>query len=66
MGNLSRRTAPATALLLLASCLSVSFDGRADRAYRAGDLEEAARAYQQVLDRSPGVPARRALSTAWP
>lgn len=42
------------AALLLAACVSVSFETRADRAYRAGDLEEAARAYRQVLDRSPG------------
>jgi chromosome segregation ATPase len=39
------------ATLLLASCVSVSFHTRADRAYRAGDLEEAARAYGEVLDR---------------
>ncbi|MHC4816232.1 MAG: tetratricopeptide repeat protein [Planctomycetota bacterium] len=40
--------------MLLASCVSVSFETRADRAYRAGDLEEAARVYEQVLDRSAG------------
>ncbi len=40
--------------LLLASCVSVSFDTRADRAYRAGDLEEAALAYEEVLGRGTG------------
>ena len=43
-----------TGTLLLAACVSVSFDTRADRAYRAGELEEAAGAYRQVLDRSAG------------
>ena len=42
--------------LLLASCVSVSFDGRADRAYRSGDLEAAARAYRQVVERAAGGP----------
>ena len=53
------RTLPLRALsgaLLLASCVSVSFETRADRAYRAGDLKAAARAYRQVLDRSTGGP----------
>lgn len=40
--------------LLLAACVSVSFESRADRAYRAGDLEEAASAYQEVIDSSTG------------
>ena len=40
--------------LLLTACVSVSFETRADRAYRAGDLEAAAHAYRQVLDGSPG------------
>lgn len=40
--------------LLLAACVSVSFDTRADRAYRAGDLDEAARAYREVVDRAGG------------
>ena len=48
MGWLAR--AAAGTMLLLAACVSVSFDSRADRSYRAGDLEEAASAYQQVLD----------------
>ena len=52
MGELPLRALSAT--LFLASCVSVSFDTRADRAYRAGNLEEAARAYHQVLDRHPG------------
>lgn len=39
---------------LLVSCVSLSFDTRADRAYRAGDMEEAAHAYQEVLDTSTG------------
>jgi TolA-binding protein len=43
-----------TATLLLSACVSVSFDTRADRAYRAGDLAEAALAYQEVLDQSAG------------
>ena len=43
--------------LLLAACVSVSFDTRADRAYRAGDLEEAARAYELVIERGSGGPA---------
>ncbi len=42
------------AILLLASCVSVSFDTHADRAYRAGDLEEAARAYEEILGQSTG------------
>lgn len=41
-------------VLLLAGCVSVSFETYADRAYRAGDLEEAASGYRQVLDRSAG------------
>jgi len=44
------------ATLLLASCVSVSFDNRADRAYRDGELEEAAEAYEEVLSRSTGGP----------
>ena len=40
--------------LLLSACVSVSFDTRADRAYRAGDMEEAALAYREVLERSTG------------
>ncbi len=51
------RQVPLQALIgavLCAACVSVSFDTRADRAYRAGDLEEAARAYRQVLDRATG------------
>ena len=43
--------------LLLAACVSVSFDTRADRAYRAGDLEEAARAYELVIERGSGGPS---------
>ena len=42
------------ATLLLTACVSVSFDSGADRAYRAGDMEEAARGYAEVLDRSTG------------
>ena len=42
--------------LLLAACVSVSFDSRADRAYRAGDLEEAAIAYREDLEQSFGGP----------
>jgi chromosome segregation ATPase len=42
-----------SATLLLAACVSVSFDTRADRAYRAGELEEAADAYRQLLEGSP-------------
>lgn len=40
--------------LLLVACVSVSYETRADRAYRAGELEEAARAYERVLDRDAG------------
>ncbi len=40
--------------MLLSACVSVSFETRADRAYRTGDFEEAARAYRQILDDSPG------------
>jgi chromosome segregation ATPase len=40
--------------VLFTACVSVSFETRADRAYRAGDLDEAARAYQQVLERTAG------------
>ena len=42
--------------LLLSACVSVSFDTRADRAYRAGDLEEAARAYRRLVDDGAGGP----------
>lgn len=49
MGSRLLRSLGAT--LLLASCVSVAFDGRADRAYRDGDLEEAARLYREDLDR---------------
>ena len=40
--------------LLLTACVSVSFDTRADRAYRTGDLEEAARAYERIVAQGSG------------
>ena len=48
---LLRALAPA---LLLAACVSVSLETFADRAYRAGDLEAAARAYREDIDKSFG------------
>ena len=54
MGRLA--SAALGGVLLLAACVSVSFETRADRAYRDGDLEEAALAYHEVLTRSVGSP----------
>lgn len=44
------------AVLVLAACVSVALETRADRAYHAGDLEGAAQAYEEALESTAGGP----------
>lgn len=52
MGGTRRRLLAAS--LLLTACVSVSWETRADRAWRDGDMEAAAAAYESLLEADPG------------